>query len=93
MLAKAAATDTLASCGAHHATAHKGIGERTAMADDDAGGFAAFMATVDGAKPQESKPTDEYHYEEQQEKEAMMKSYHHPMKQWFRQRPHLEVRR
>ncbi|KAH7476911.1 hypothetical protein PRIC1_000920 [Phytophthora ramorum] len=53
----------------------------------DAGGFAAFMATVDGEKPQ-----DEYHYEEQQEKEAMMKSYHHPMKQWFRQRPQLKTK-
>lgn len=64
------------------------------MADEDAGGFAAFMATMDGGKAEKesSAPQDEYHYEEQQEKEAMMKSYHHPMKQWFRQRPRLEVR-
>ncbi|KAF1795801.1 Splicing factor 1, helix-hairpin domain [Phytophthora cactorum] len=65
------------------------------MADEDAGGFAAFMATVGGDKPKqaENKPKDEYHYEEEQEKEAMMKNYHHPMKQWFRQRPQLEVPR
>ncbi|KAG2788784.1 hypothetical protein PC129_g4211 [Phytophthora cactorum] len=64
------------------------------MADEDAGGFAAFMATVGGDKPKqaENKPKDEYHYEEEQEKEAMMKNYHHPMKQWFRQRPQLEVK-
>ncbi|ETP19682.1 hypothetical protein F441_06429 [Phytophthora nicotianae CJ01A1] len=64
------------------------------MADDDAGGFAAFMATVGGDKPKqtEDKPKDEYHYEEEQEKEAMMKNYHHPMKQWFRQRPQLEAK-
>ncbi|CAH0520169.1 unnamed protein product [Peronospora belbahrii] len=65
------------------------------MADDnDTGGFAAFMATVDGEKFQETETIaqDEYHYEEQQEKEAMMKNYHHPMKQWFRQRPQLEAK-
>ncbi|CAI5703474.1 unnamed protein product [Peronospora effusa] len=64
------------------------------MADDNAGGFAAFMATVDGDNTHqtEAKPKDEYHYEEQQEKEAMMKIYHHPMKQWFRQRPQLEAK-
>ncbi|KAE9039810.1 hypothetical protein PR001_g5247 [Phytophthora rubi] len=64
------------------------------MADEDAGGFAAFMATMDGGKAEKesSAPQDEYHYEEQQEKEAMMKSYHHPMKQWFRQRPRLEAK-
>ncbi|GMF38206.1 unnamed protein product [Phytophthora fragariaefolia] len=60
------------------------------MADEDAGGFAAFMASVDGGEDG-AKPQDEYHYEERQEKEAMMKSYHHPMKQWFRQRPQLEA--
>ncbi|RLN63549.1 hypothetical protein BBP00_00004062 [Phytophthora kernoviae] len=60
---------------------------------DDAGGFAAFMATVDSGKTQsDDKPTDEYHYEEQQEREAMMKSYHHPMKQWFRQKSWLETK-
>ncbi|KAG1688110.1 hypothetical protein DVH05_003980, partial [Phytophthora capsici] len=49
---------------------------------EDAGGFAAFMATVGGDKPKaKEEPKDEYSYEEQQEKEAMMKSYHHPMKQ------------
>ncbi|EGZ23888.1 hypothetical protein PHYSODRAFT_483336 [Phytophthora sojae] len=66
------------------------------MANEDAGGFTAFMATVDGGKAETQKessaPKDEYHYEEQQEKEAMMKSYHHPMKQWFRQRPQLEAK-
>ncbi|RLN84984.1 hypothetical protein BBJ28_00003105 [Nothophytophthora sp. Chile5] len=66
------------------------------MADDDAGGFAAFMATVDSSeqpaqaeKTQHNAVPDEYHYEEQQEREAMMKNYHHPMKQWFRQKPSL----
>lgn len=72
----------------------RGANPHLTMADEDAGGFAAFMATVDRDNPQqmEAKPTDEYHYEERQEKEAMMKSYHHPMKQWFRQKPQLEVR-
>ncbi|KAG7381487.1 hypothetical protein PHYPSEUDO_005990 [Phytophthora pseudosyringae] len=55
-------------------------------------GFAAFMATVGGDKPEGDKPKDEYRYEEQQERETMMKSYHHPMKQWFRQRPQLEAK-
>lgn len=60
---------------------------------EDAGGFAAFMATVGGDKPKaKEEPKDEYSYEEQQEKEAMMKSYHHPMKQWFKQRPQLETK-
>ncbi|KAL3667888.1 hypothetical protein V7S43_006769 [Phytophthora oleae] len=63
------------------------------MAGEDAGGFAAFMAAVGGDKPKvKEEPKDEYNYEEQQEKEAMMKSYHHPMKQWFKQRPQLETK-
>lgn len=64
------------------------------MVGEDAGGFAAFMETVDGDKPKQEDEnfTEEYDYEEQQEREAMMKSYHHPMKQWFRQRPHLEAK-
>ncbi|KAF4038069.1 KH domain [Phytophthora infestans] len=64
------------------------------MADDDGAGFAAFMETVGGDKPKQAvdNPKDEYHYEEEQEKEAMMKNYHHPMKQWFRQRPQLEAK-
>ncbi|DBA03621.1 TPA: hypothetical protein N0F65_006800 [Lagenidium giganteum] len=33
---------------------------------------------------------DEYSYEEEQEREAMMKSYHHPMKQWFRENAALQ---
>ena len=63
------------------------------MANGDAGGFTAFMATMEGdmLQPVATEPKDEYQYEEQQERKAMMKSYHHPMKQWFRQRPKLEV--
>lgn len=34
---------------------------------------------------------DEYSYEEEQEREAMMRNYHHPMKKWFRQNPSLTV--
>ncbi|KAI9922379.1 hypothetical protein PsorP6_002458 [Peronosclerospora sorghi] len=62
------------------------------MADNDADSFAAFMATVDGEIPQpkETNLNNEYKNEDQQEKEAMMKNYHHPMKQWFRQRPQLK---
>uniref|UniRef100_A0AAV1UK97 Branchpoint-bridging protein n=1 Tax=Peronospora matthiolae TaxID=2874970 RepID=A0AAV1UK97_9STRA len=64
------------------------------MADGDAGGFTAFMATMEGEtlQPVATEVKDEYQYEEQQERKAMMKSYHHPMKQWFRQRPQLEAK-
>uniref|UniRef100_K3WKL6 Branchpoint-bridging protein n=1 Tax=Globisporangium ultimum (strain ATCC 200006 / CBS 805.95 / DAOM BR144) TaxID=431595 RepID=K3WKL6_GLOUD len=43
------------------------------------------------APPAQDAPRneDEYHYEEEQEREAMMKTYHYPMKQWFRQNPTL----
>lgn len=67
------------------------------MADDGNGGFAAFMAFVGDKAPapeadQSAAEVDGYHYEEEQEREAMMKSYHHPMKLWYRQQSRLQVR-
>lgn len=78
------------------------LGRPAVMADD---GYAAFMAFMGTDSKQEDKDAsasapaktaqrneDEYHYEEEQEREAMMKNYHYPMKQWFRQNPTLTVR-
>ncbi|TMW63264.1 hypothetical protein Poli38472_002205 [Pythium oligandrum] len=69
---------------------------------DEGNGFAAFMAFMDGddskkgashveetTKKENAASVDEYGYEEEQEREAMMKTYHHPMKTWFRVNPHL----
>ncbi|CEG49848.1 branchpointbridging protein [Plasmopara halstedii] len=64
------------------------------MVGEDAGECAAFTARLDGGEPKQADENivGEYHCEEQKEKEAMMKNYHHPMRQWFRQRPHLEAK-
>ncbi|KAJ0402527.1 hypothetical protein P43SY_000790 [Pythium insidiosum] len=72
---------------------------------DDSNGYAAFMAFMNQpvpTAPPAADATDKrdregaaaaahdgYSYEEEQEREAMMKSYHPSMKQWFRENPHL----
>jgi splicing factor 1 len=66
---------------------------------DGGGGYEAFLAFMDNgsgssaaapvATEPKAKTEDGYHYEEEQEREAMMKNYHVPMKQWFRQNPEL----
>ncbi|TDH65766.1 hypothetical protein CCR75_006514 [Bremia lactucae] len=64
------------------------------MAGNDANGFEAFIATVDDGKLNKAdiNIVDKFSYEEQQEKEVMMKNYHYPMKQWFSQQPRLETK-
>lgn len=69
------------------------------------GGYESFMAFMDNESTKIPKneantsknestssaaaPLDEYSYEEEQEREAMMRSYHHPMKQWYRNQSQL----
>lgn len=71
------------------------VGDGSAADSDQPAAAAESTAPVEpeqqgngNAKPNE----DEYFYEEEQEREAMMRTYHHPMKQWFRQNPSLAVR-
>lgn len=61
------------------------------------GGDAPSAAARDASQPPPAAAAaaateDEYSYEEAQEREAMMRNYHHPMKLWFRQNPQLAVR-